>query len=30
MMELDSSVVTRDVVDELVDELGEESFTIFS
>jgi hypothetical protein len=30
MMELDSSVVTRDVVDELVGELGEESFTIFS
>jgi len=30
MMELDSSVVTRDVVDELVDQLGEESFTIFS
>jgi hypothetical protein len=30
MMELDSSVVTRDVVDELVNELGEESFTIFS
>jgi len=30
MTELDSSVVTRDVVDELVDELGEETFTNFS
>jgi hypothetical protein len=30
MTEMDSSVVTRDVVDELVDESGEQLLTIFS
>jgi len=30
MKELDSSVVTRDVVDELVDKSGEQSLTIFT